>query len=204
MFSEGSLRRLRLLNGQPLAQVQAEPAVGRDVLIDERRERPPVLWLHRLLVARLGQHALNQQGVDELSREFKRYETAYYSALGELACSSMAAATSYVSSSARRNAWRMRATSISRAASCPAGSPRLLAVCNARSWLASIRRNTGTALFLGCACTHPRHTKPLGQCSPVGNAQMCVPISRRLQLAEKAAHSSRVGFRKLSSPCTAR
>jgi hypothetical protein len=47
--------------------------------------------------------------------------------------------------------------------------------------------------------THPKHTRPLGQCSPVGNAQ-CVPMSRILQLVEKAAHSSAVGLRRLSSP----
>jgi hypothetical protein len=45
------------------------------------------------------------------------------------------------------------------------------------------------ALFFGCAWVQPRQTKPPGQCSPVGNAHRCVPMSRRLQLAAKAAYS---------------
>ena len=57
-----------------------------------------------------------------------------------------------------------------------------------------MRRKIGTALFFGCACAQPRQINPFGQCSPVGKAQRCVPISRRLQLAAKAAHSSAVGF----------
>src|SRR5260221_8166778 len=116
------------------------------------------------------------------------------------AISSISIATSIVSSSARRSAWRRRAISISRAAICPAVSPRFLAPARARSWLANIWRNTGTALFFGWACTHPKHTNPFGQYSPVGRAHRCVPISRRLQLAANAAHSSAVGLRKLSSP----
>jgi hypothetical protein len=58
----------------------------------------------------------------------------------------------------------------------------------------------GTALFFGCACAQPRQINPFGQCSPVGKAHRCVPISRRLQLAAKAAHSSAVGFFRPSSP----
>src|SRR5258708_13884207 len=120
------------------------------------------------------------------------------------AISSIAIATSIVSSSARRSAWRRRASSSSRAAICPAGSPRLLAPARARSWLANICRNAGTALFFGWACTHPKHTNPFGQYSPVGRAHRCVPISRKLQLAANAAHSSAGGLRKLSSPWPAR
>jgi hypothetical protein len=66
--------------------------------------------------------------------------------------------------------------------------------------LTSIRRKTGAALFFGWACTQPRQTNPLGQCSPVGKAQRCVPVSPRLQLAAKAAYSSAVGFFSPSSP----
>ncbi len=95
---------MAILNGQPFLQIQPEPAVGRDMVIDERRQRPPVLWLHRLLVLRFGQHPLDQQRINILSREFIRYEKAFYSTLGEPASSSMAAATSCVSSSARRKA----------------------------------------------------------------------------------------------------
>jgi hypothetical protein len=55
-----------------------------------------------------------------------------------------------------------------------------------RSWLVSIRRKIGAALFLGCACVQPRQINPFGQCSPVGKARRCVPMSRRLQLASLA------------------
>lgn len=58
---------------------------------------------------------------------------AFHSATVPSAISSIAAATSMVNSSARRRAWRRRATSISRAAIWPAGSPRLLAAAKARS-----------------------------------------------------------------------
>ncbi len=53
-----------------------------------------------------------------------------------------------------------------------------------------MRRKIGAALFFGCACAQPRQINPFGQCSPVGKAQRWVPISRRLQLAVKAAHSA--------------
>jgi hypothetical protein len=57
-----------------------------------------------------------------------------------------------------------------------------------------------TFLFFGCACAQPRQINPFGQCSPVGKAHRCVPMSRRLQLAAKAAHSSAVGFFNPASP----
>jgi hypothetical protein len=41
---------------------------------------------------------------------------------------------------------------------------------------------------------------PFEQYSPVGKAHRCVLISRRLQLAAKAAHCSAVGFFNPSSP----
>ncbi len=150
-------------------------------------------------------HLLQVSLVYILSRDFVGFgENPFHSAPAASATASIAAATSVANSSARRKAWRIRATSNSRAAICPAGSPRVCAALRSRSWLASIRRKIGAALFLGCAWTQPKHTKPFGQCSPVGKAQICVPISRKLQLAEKAAHSSAVGLRLLSSPCTAR
>src|SRR6266478_46194 len=68
-----------------------------------------------------------------------------------------------------------------------------------RSWPASMRQKIGTALLFGCACAQPRQINPFGQCSLVGKAHRCVPISRRLQLAAKAAHSVAVGFFNPSS-----
>ena len=72
------------------------------------------------------------------------------------AADSIDSATSPASSSARRNADWIRMTSSSRAAICPAGSPPDRAAVRLRWWLASIRRNTGVALFFGRACPHPR------------------------------------------------
>src|SRR5271166_697068 len=112
---------------------------------------------------------------------------------------SSAIAASSSSSSARRKALRRRSSSSSRAASCPAGSPRSRALASARVWLAIIRRNTGAAVFFGCAWTQPRQTRPRLQCSPVGSAHTWVPMSRRLQLAANAAHSSVVGARSAST-----
>lgn len=53
-----------LFNWQPFVEVETEPAIRRDVMVDQRCERPPVFWLHRLLVLRLGQHSLNEEGVN--------------------------------------------------------------------------------------------------------------------------------------------
>lgn len=58
----------------------------------------------------------------------------------------------------------------------------------------------GVALFFGCACPQPRHTSPRAQCSPVGSAHRCVPMSRIPQLAWNSAHSSAVGFRSAAVP----
>jgi hypothetical protein len=60
---------------------------------------------------------------------------------------SIASATSPVSSPTRLRALRMRATSSPLAAICPAGSPRPFAAASSRSWLASISRKIGAALF---------------------------------------------------------
>ena len=66
-------------------------------------------------------------------------------------------------------------------------------------WRASFERPARhfSSAERGCSRGRPN---VLGQCSPVGNAQRCVPMSRRLQLAAKAAHSSLVGFFRPSSP----
>jgi hypothetical protein len=74
----GGSRGADLLDGQPLLEIQAEPAVGRDVMIDQWSQSPPVLRLHRLLVLRLGQHLLIQQRIDVLSRDFVRSHEARF------------------------------------------------------------------------------------------------------------------------------
>ena len=85
-------------------------------------------------IAMLALHLLQISMVYILSRDFlalNRIDS--HSATAPSAISSIAAATSMVNSSARRRAWRRRATSISRAAIWPAGSPRVRAAAKARS-----------------------------------------------------------------------
>jgi hypothetical protein len=85
-------------------------------------------------ISMLALHLLQISMVYTLSRDSGGIsKKAFYSATAPSAISSIAAATSMVNSSARHRAWRRRATSISRAAIWPAGSPRLLAAAEARS-----------------------------------------------------------------------
>ena len=85
--------------------------------VDERGERSQILLFHLLELLGLREYLLDQQGIDILSRDFDGIgKKAIHTDTASSAISSMAAATSIVNSSARRNAWRRRATSISRAA----------------------------------------------------------------------------------------
>jgi hypothetical protein len=128
------LCRQLLLNLNAFGKIQAEHPIGCHMAINQRRQPPQIFLLHALELLWFGQNSLNQQRIHKLSRDFLALnQNDSHSDTAPSAISSIAAATSMVNSSARRRAWRRRATSISRAAIWPAGSPRVLAAAKARS-----------------------------------------------------------------------
>ncbi len=85
--------------------------------VEEGGQAPIILCGEPLQPLVVLQHLLNHERVYILSRDSGgMVQKPFHSDTAPSAISSMAAATSIVNSSARRNAWRRRATSISRAA----------------------------------------------------------------------------------------
>jgi hypothetical protein len=68
-FIDSALGKLCILNRHPFREVQAKRAIGRYVAIDERGQRAQVLLFHLLQLPGLGEHLLDEQRIDILSRD---------------------------------------------------------------------------------------------------------------------------------------
>jgi hypothetical protein len=68
-FVDSALGRLCILNQHPFREVQAKRAIGRHMAIDERGQRAQVLLFHLLQLPGLGEHLLDEQRIDILSRD---------------------------------------------------------------------------------------------------------------------------------------